>query len=658
MMSQAQAINKILQTKDFSLVTLNNLGPEYFYNYKAEFDFIKNHVEMHGAVPDRTTFANAFPDFDIFDVSEPDSYILEQLNKDYNTAYLAKRFNEIKRLIESGDTEEAVNYFRKSVDNLHQGAPVKCTNLLTDTSRYERYLERASGNGRAYIRTGFDELDYEIGGIDPENENMVIAARTGVGKCLEKGTLVRMADGSLKAVEDVVEGDEVQSWGRTNKVVGRHSGVSSGYEIIPLDGYMPFVVSDSHILTLVDISKDEVVDIKIEDYLALPDAEKKNYRLMRAKINYFESGTDEEMDDALSALELGKDIDHKCLCWNEGQRRKLLSSVAKFNPASMTFSIPATEENVDTLLTLARGLGLFAVYNEARGKINFLDKMPAGKTYYSAPFAVKERARVEYYGFMTDGDHRFLLADGTVTHNTWTLVKMAVSAAQQGLRVGIYSGEMTADKIGYRVDTLLGKINNKAITRGDPLAMQSYKNYVDGLKRNDKLGPIFVVTPADIAGPATVPALKSFIDNKKLDILFIDQYSLLEDANHAKSTWEKVSNISKAVKNLQVMSGIPIISVSQMNRTKNEDNSQDTTQIGLSDRIGQDATVVLMLDRDKDKGTLTINIVKARDGGDGKKLTYQSDFNSGTFRYIEENPTDEQAAALANSYEANSGNVF
>ena len=47
------------------------------------------------------------------------------------------------------------------------------------------------------------------------------------------------------------------------------------------------------------------------------------------------------------------------------------------------------------------------------------------------------------------------------------------------------------------------------------------------------------------------------------------------------------ANISKDIKNLQVMSRIPIISVSQMNRTKNDDGEQDTTQIGLSDRIGQ-----------------------------------------------------------------------
>jgi replicative DNA helicase len=115
---------------------------------------------------------------------------------------------------------------------------------------------------------------------------------------------------------------------------------------------------------------------------------------------------------------------------------------------------------------------------------------------------------------------------------------------------------------------------------------------------------------------------------------------------------ERVANISKAIKQLQVSRHIPIVSVSQMNRTKNEDDSQDTTQIGLSDRIGQDATTVIMLSRDEDK--LILNIVKARDGGDGKKLTYQADLNKGLFNFIpDENSqvvSDEELDSIRDSY--------
>ena len=98
MTSQFQVLNKILQNKDYSFITLNNLTVDYFFNYKAEYEFIKTHYDMYHVVPDRLTFLNSFPDFTIQDVNEPDNYLIEQLYNDYNQSYLASRFNGIKKL--------------------------------------------------------------------------------------------------------------------------------------------------------------------------------------------------------------------------------------------------------------------------------------------------------------------------------------------------------------------------------------------------------------------------------------------------------------------------------------------------------------------------------------------------------------------------------
>ena len=168
------------------------------------------------------------------------------------------------------------------------------------------------------------------------------------------------------------------------------------------------------------------------------------------------------------------------------------------------------------------------------------------------------------------------------------------------------------------------------------------------------------MTPNDIAGPATVAALRAFVDKEHLEILFIDQYSLLEDTSRAQSGHERVANISKAVKNLQVMKRIPIVSVAQMNRTKNDDGEKDTTQIGLSDRIGQDATCVIMLDREREyldeqktqvkDDKLIMDITKSRDGGTGK-LVYKANFNTGKFLILNPNdPTDASRYEVKKSY--------
>ena len=52
---------------------------------------------------------------------------------------------------------------------------------------------------------------------------------------------------------------------------------------------------------------------------------------------------------------------------------------------------------------------------------------------------------------------------------------------------------------------------------------------------------------------ATVSQLRAFIEKENLDILFVDQHSLLEDERHGKTPVEKAANISKSLKALQVL---------------------------------------------------------------------------------------------------------
>ena len=195
MTSQLQILNKILESKDFSLIELNNLTEDFFFNDKTEFNYIKNHYEKYHKVPDKLTFVSVFPEFDIIDVNEPDNYLIEELFKDYNTSFIATRFNVVREMVEAGKTDEAVDYLTKSVENLHQGSAIQCTDLTEDTSRYDHYLDRVANHDKYYIPTGFPELDRIIGGIDRENENMVIAARTGQGKTW---TLLKMAAEAAK----------------------------------------------------------------------------------------------------------------------------------------------------------------------------------------------------------------------------------------------------------------------------------------------------------------------------------------------------------------------------------------------------------------------------------------------------------------------------
>ena len=230
------------------------------------------------------------------------------------------------------------------------------------------------------------------------------------------------------------------------------------------------------------------------------------------------------------------------------------------------------------------------------------------------------------------------------------LLKCATEAARQGLTVGVYSGEMSVEKVGFRIDTMISGISNMGILRGNAEIQNAYQQFLKDLP-NKFDGKLKVLTPNMIGGLATVSQLRAFIEKEKLDILFVDQHSLLEDERGGKSPVEKAANISKSLKALQVLKCIPIISVSQMNRTKvgdgtEEDEELDLTQVAQTDRIGQDSTVVIGLT--KKNGVLTLHLIKTRDSVGDKKLKYAYDFDKGIFTYI---PIDGDATGGQGSIE-------
>lgn len=219
---------------------------------------------------------------------------------------------------------------------------------------------------------------------------------------------------------------------------------------------------------------------------------------------------------------------------------------------------------------------------------------------------------------------------------SWILFKCAVAAVEQGLNVGLYSGEMSERKVGYRVDTLISNISNTAITKGNRSIQNEYKRYLDELPNRFK-GSLKILTPNMIDGPAGVGALRAFIERDKLDILFIDQHSLLEDDRRARQPFEKAANISRDLKNLQTLKKIPIIAVSQQNRSSTE-NGVGLEHVAQSDRIAQDSTIVLFFEQ-KD-GTMTMHLVKSRDSANMKDLKYNINLDNGTFIYVPETEED------------------
>ena len=225
---------------------------------------------------------------------------------------------------------------------------------------------------------------------------------------------------------------------------------------------------------------------------------------------------------------------------------------------------------------------------------------------------------------------------------SWWLLYFALHAAMKGLRVGIYSGEMEPSKLGYRIDTFLFNISNWGITHGDMNLQAQYKEYIDKIKDSVK-SSILVVTPEMFDGNATVTKLRAFIERSQLDMLCIDQYSLMEDERRGKQGHEAFANIAKDLKNLQVMKHIPILAVAQLNRQENENGLTIENIAGSYDIMRYATTALLLEQKDKDDQKvkrLVLTLGKARDARVGSKLTYMWDINFGKLTFV---PTENDA---------------
>ena len=116
----------------------------------------------------------------------------------------------------------------------------------------------------------------------------------------------------------------------------------------------------------------------------------------------------------------------------------------------------------------------------------------------------------------------------------------------------------------------------------------------------------------------------------------MDQHSLLDDIRGGRSGTERATNISIDLKKLQVACDIPIITAVQQNREEKDASTgaASTANIAQSDRIGQDATTVIAVDRKDD--IMLLHVTKSRNSVSGKTFRYAVDLNRGMFEYIPE----------------------
>ena len=290
----------------------------------------------------------------------------------------------------------------------------------------------------------------------------------------------------------------------------------------------------------------------------------------------------------------------------------------------MRSKLPELSNNINI-----RGINIIA---EADQRLNSYMNKSSGKSKSVILTGLEELDKL-LFGWMP-GEELVTVLGRTNQGKSWLLLQFLTAAWKQGKRVGLYSGEMSPEKLGYRFDTLFNHFSNTNLLRGQ--SELDYEGYINSLRTREN--PFVIITPKELGGRATVSKICNMIEKYKLDIVGIDQYSLMLDERSGKGDQlrTQLDHISSDLFDASMKYSIPIIGLVQANRSgavnKEAEGTPELEHISESDAIAHNSSKVLSM-RQSGAG-LEISIKKNREGGVGNKLIYYWDIDRGTFKFI------------------------
>ena len=195
-LSELQILNYIFEKNSLSIINENGITADYFTTYKPCFIFLVDYYNKYNQLPSRETFQVKFDkNWSWLTVTDSAEYLIAQLREAKLYRDVIVDYGKMTELIREEKTDKAIALMSVISQKYLQSSPSSCVDLVTERQqRYESYLERVNNPSSAFVSTGLAELDDVLGGWDMLNETALICARTGVGKCLQKGTRVLMAN--------------------------------------------------------------------------------------------------------------------------------------------------------------------------------------------------------------------------------------------------------------------------------------------------------------------------------------------------------------------------------------------------------------------------------------------------------------------------------
>lgn len=224
------------------------------------------------------------------------------------------------------------------------------------------------------------------------------------------------------------------------------------------------------------------------------------------------------------------------------------------------------------------------------------------RTWLQTGIKVEEDIVDDYYGFVLDGNHRLLLEDMTVMHNTaFSLSLLRNAALEFNHPVAFFSLEMSETQIATRL------ISGEAELESDKLKRGTLADYEwQQLKQKTiKLGeaPIFIDDTAALSILELRAKCRRLKAQHDIQLIVVDYLQLMtagSGKNSPGNREQEISTISRGLKNLAKELNVPVIALSQLSRaveTRGGDKRPQLSDLRESGSIEQDADMVMFLYR-------------------------------------------------------------
>ena len=199
---------------------------------------------------------------------------------------------------------------------------------------------------------------------------------------------------------------------------------------------------------------------------------------------------------------------------------------------------------------------------------------------------------------------------------SWVLSYLVSSMYNQQKRPLIYTKEMTPDNIFQRIAACIAVLPYQEMRSG--ALEEDEKRYlleVKDMAREMQAHMVCLSGRDAPKGGDTIEWLFSKADKHNSDIIIIDGLYLMSDSGTKRNQKDniRVQNISRAAREHNLNSGIPIIATMQATRAAAAHNNAELDEIAYSDAIGQDATLAVRVINDKLSPTITLAVGGSRE---------------------------------------------